>query len=51
VSPEGIKVIERSYPVMHREDEMQLVCTFIVTTNGLSLEDLMLKIPNNLKTG
>ena len=50
VSPEGIKVIERSYPVMHREDEMQLVCTFVVTTNGISLTNMELKIPNNQKT-
>jgi hypothetical protein len=46
----GINVFERSYPVMNRKDDMQLVCTFIITTNGLSLENMVLKIPNNLKT-
>lgn len=49
VNPEGIDIIERTYPVMNRKDDMQLVCTFIVTTNGLSLDNMILKIPNNQK--
>jgi len=43
----GTNVFERSYPVMNRKDEMQLVCTFIITTNGLSLDNMVLKIPND----
>jgi hypothetical protein len=50
VNPEGIDIIERTYPVMNRKDDMQLVCTFIVTTNGLSLDNMILKIPNKQKT-
>jgi hypothetical protein len=51
VGSKGIDIIERSYPVMNRKDDMQLVCTFIVTTNGLSLDNMILKIPNNQKAG
>lgn len=50
VNPEGEKVFERTYPVLHRKDNMQLVCTFIVTTRGLSVDDIALKIPNDQRT-
>lgn len=47
VSPEGIKILEKSYPVLGRNDGMRMVCTFTITTNGISLDVTELKIPNN----
>lgn len=49
ITPEGIKILEVSYPVLHRTDEMQLECTFIVTPTGITINDAYLKIPQNQK--
>lgn len=49
INPEGIKMLEVTYPVLHRTDEMQLVCTFIVTPTGITIDDVHLKIPQSQK--
>jgi len=43
VGPEGKKVFEKVYYARRGNDKMQLVCTFIATTNSLSLDDVTLK--------
>jgi len=47
VSPEGIHILEKSYPVLGRIDNLNLVCIFIVTTNGVGLSNVALKVPDN----
>ena len=44
VTPDGEKIFERTYPVLHKKD-LQLVCTFTVTTRGLMLDDIILTTP------
>ena len=39
VSEEGMYILEKSYPVQDRRDGMVLVCKFIVTTDGVVLND------------
>jgi hypothetical protein len=51
VSREGIYVLYRSYPVIGRKDNLQLVCTFIVTTDGVGLDNVELKVPKNTSAG
>ena len=51
VSREGIYVLYRSYPVIGRNDKLQLVCTFIVTTDGVGLDNVELKVPQNTSAG
>ena len=51
VSQEGIYVLYRSYPVIGRKDNLQLVCTFIVTTDGVGLDNVELKVPKNTSAG
>jgi hypothetical protein len=50
VTPDGQKIFEKTYPVLHRQDKLQLVCTFTVTTRGLMLDDIVLKIPKDQRT-
>ena len=45
VTPDGQKVFEKTYPVLHRKDKMQLVCTFTVTTRNLVLDNVVLTTP------
>lgn len=45
VTPDGQKVFEKTYPVLHRKDKMQLVCTFTVTTRNLVLDNIVLTTP------
>lgn len=49
VSREGIFILEKSYPVIGRKDNLKLVCTFIITTDGVGLDNISLKVPNNEK--
>lgn len=49
ITPEGLNILEVTYPVLHRTDEMQIVCTFIVTPNDITIDDVHLKIPHNQK--
>ena len=44
VTRDGEKKFEKTYPVLHRKD-LQLVCTFTVTTRGLMLDNIVLTSP------
>jgi len=45
VSEEGIYLIEKSFPIQGREDGMVLVCRFLVTTDGVGLNEMWLELP------
>jgi hypothetical protein len=45
VAANGSYVLVKSYPVLGRTDEMELVCTFAITTRGLKLENVVLSSP------
>lgn len=47
VSEEGIYLLKETYPVQGTTDRLELVCTYIVTTNGVGLNSIELKIPSN----
>ncbi|HCY74559.1 MAG TPA: hypothetical protein DHV28_01440 [Ignavibacteriales bacterium] len=42
VSANGTDTLVKAYPVLGRKDKMELVCTFDVTENGLTLKDAIL---------
>jgi hypothetical protein len=45
VALNGSTILVKSYPVLGRTDEMELVCTFAITTQGLKLESVVLSSP------
>ena len=45
INPEGKKVIEKVYPVLHRSDELQLICAFVASKNDLILDSMILQFP------
>jgi hypothetical protein len=47
VSQEGIYLLKKTYPVQGTTHRLELVCTYIVTTDGVDLNSMELKIPSN----
>ena len=45
VSEEGIYLLEKYYTIQGREDGMLLMCRFLVTTDGVGLNEMWLVIP------
>lgn len=45
VSEEGIYLLEKSFQVQDRNDGLTLVCRFIVTTDGVGLNEMWLVLP------
>ncbi len=45
VSEEGIYLLEKSFPIQGREDGMVLVCRFLLTTDGVGLNEMWLVLP------
>jgi hypothetical protein len=43
VSEEGIMILEKVYPVLNSENGLVLICKFLVTTDGLGLNEMMLE--------
>jgi hypothetical protein len=46
VSVDGIYLLEKSFPIQGREDGMFLVCRFLVTTDGVGLNEMWLELPD-----
>jgi len=44
VSEEGIYILEKSYPILGSNDGLALVCRFLVTTDGIGLNDKWLVV-------
>ncbi len=44
VSEEGIYLLEKTYTIQGREDGMVLVCRFLVTTDGVGLNEMWLAV-------
>ena len=47
VSEEGIYLLYKSYPIPGRTDRLELVCTYLITTDGVGLNNIELKVPTN----
>jgi len=47
IAQEGVYVLEKTYPVIGRKDNLRLVCRFIITTDGVGLDNVELKVPSN----
>ena len=45
VSEEGIYILEKSFQVQDRNDGLTLVCRFLVTTDGVGLNEMWLELP------
>lgn len=45
VSEEGIYLLEKSYSIKGREDGLLLLCRFLVTTDGIGLNEMFLVVP------
>ena len=45
VAINGSSILVKSYPVLGRTDELQLVCTFEITTQGMELKSVALSSP------
>jgi len=43
VPEEGIYLLEKTYPVQGMKDKVELVCTYLVTTDGVGLNKIELK--------
>ena len=50
VSEDGIYLLEKSFPIQGREDGMVLVCRFLVTTDGIGLNEMWLKKGDDIST-
>ena len=50
VSEDGIYLLEKSFPIQGREDGMVLVCRFLVTTDGIGLNEMWLKKGADIST-
>ncbi len=48
VSEDGIYILEKSFPVLDRNDGLALVCRFLVTTDGVGLNAKWLSSSNDL---
>ena len=46
VSDDGISLLEKTFPIQGREDGMVLVCRFLVTTDGVGLNEMWLELPD-----
>jgi hypothetical protein len=46
VSEEGVNILEKTFPINNRKDQMILKCRFIVTTNGVQLDATSLSFLN-----
>ena len=44
VSDDGISMLEKSFPVLGRTDGMVLVCRFMITTDGIGLNEMWLEL-------
>jgi len=44
VSEDGISMLQKSFPVLGRNDGMVLVCRFLVTTDGIGLSSMWLAL-------
>ena len=49
VSEEGIYMLEKTIPVEGANNGLSLVCRFLVTTNGVGLNEMWLTINNDIK--
>ena len=47
VSEEGIYLLEKSYNIKGREDGLLLLCRFLVTTDGIGLNEMFLVVPES----
>jgi hypothetical protein len=45
VSEEGIYLLDKTFPIQDRSDGMVLVCRFLVTTDGVGLNEMWLAVP------
>ena len=48
VSDDGISLLEKTFPIQGREDGMVLVCRFLVTTDGVGLNEMWLELPDEI---
>jgi hypothetical protein len=46
VSPEGMYLLQKTYPIQSTTYPLELVCTYIVTTDAVNLNNIELKIPS-----
>ncbi len=49
VSEEGIYLLEKSFPVQGVSNGMVLVCRFLVTTDGVGLNEMWLEVANDIR--
>ena len=47
VSEEGIYLLEKSYNITGRKDGLLLLCRFLVTTDGIGLNEMFLVVPES----
>ncbi len=50
VSEEGIYLLEKTFSIQDRSDGLLLVCRFLVTTDGVGLNEMWLAIPEGNST-
>jgi len=51
VSEEGIYLLEKTFVIEGRDDGMVLVCRFMVTTDGVGLNEMWLELNNGIPIG
>ena len=51
ISEEGIYILEKTFPIQGRGDGMVLVCSFMVTTDGIGLNEMWLELSDGAPTG
>ena len=51
VSEEGIYLLEKTFPIEGRDDGMVLVCRFMVTTDGVGLNEMWLQLNGAVPIG
>ena len=47
VSPDGIKLLNKTYTIEGRKDGLELVCTFLLTTDNIRLSNVNLSFADN----
>jgi hypothetical protein len=50
VSEEGIYLLEKTFAIQGRDDGMVLVCRFMVTTDGIGLNEIWLELNDGIPT-
>jgi len=50
VSEEGIYMLEKTFPIQGRDDGMALKCRFMVTTDGIGLNEMWLELNEGSQT-